>query len=59
MKDTELQKPSPIEMNQVSLIFGMLSGASVLSSFIFVIENLIFVWQHQKTRLISTNKFQR
>ncbi|KAL2737687.1 GRIA1 protein [Vespula squamosa] len=59
MKNTELQKPSPIEMNQVSLIFSMLSGASVLSSFIFVIENLIFVWKHRKARLISTNKFRR
>ncbi|XP_047366457.1 uncharacterized protein LOC124955696 [Vespa velutina] len=60
MKDVEWQKPNPIEMNQVSLIFIMLSGASVLSSIIFIIENLIFVWNHRKARLIYTkNKLQR
>ncbi|XP_015181180.1 PREDICTED: uncharacterized protein LOC107068873 [Polistes dominula] len=45
------QQPDPVEMEQVSTFFLIPCFAAILASIIFVIENLVFVWNQRKYRL--------
>ncbi|XP_014602644.1 PREDICTED: uncharacterized protein LOC106786114 [Polistes canadensis] len=48
-KHLDWKQPNPIEMEQVSKFFLIPCFAAALASIIFVIENLVFVWNQRKS----------